>query len=68
MEPKYRTHNETFFCYIAIDFAPNEIFFAILAHYGSNGGILLGIDFALNKTFFCYIGTLWKQKRDWGKL
>jgi hypothetical protein len=46
------------------DFAPNETLFATLVHYESKSVILVEIDFALNKTLFCYIGTLWKQKWD----
>jgi hypothetical protein len=40
------------FCYNRDWFCSKRNIFAILVHYGSKSGILVEIDFALNKTFF----------------
>jgi hypothetical protein len=39
-----------------------------LVHYRSKSGILSGNTFCCKRTVFWYIGTLWKQKPNWGLL
>jgi hypothetical protein len=44
-----------FFATFTVGFSPNEIFFAMLVHYGSESEILVGIDFCFNETFFAIL-------------